>query len=275
MSHEGTNWAIKQRGLKPTTKLVLWHLADRHNPDFGCFPRQDRLAEDVEISRSTLNEHLIKLEEEGLIRRVQRIDRETGRQMSTRYILGFEGDFEQHDASPRPDIGLGEASKENPSPRPKTGHGTVSGNEASPCPENDDSRVRNPDTNLVRGTFKRTSKQSVTHASGEPKPVKARLPTNWTLSDDNRRYAEEQGIPERVIKDEAQNFHAYWTDRTDAGAKKSQRGWDQCWNSWCRRIAPRHQTAARRQYAGGGEQFTGLAGAALRRRAERAKGLQT
>jgi hypothetical protein len=62
MSHEATNWAIQQRGLKPTTKIVLWHLCDRFNPDFGCFPSQDRLAHDCEISRSTLNDHLGQLE---------------------------------------------------------------------------------------------------------------------------------------------------------------------------------------------------------------------
>ena len=55
MSHDATNWAIKQRGLKPTTKIVLWHLCDRFNPDYGCFPSQARLAHDCEISRSTLN----------------------------------------------------------------------------------------------------------------------------------------------------------------------------------------------------------------------------
>ena len=48
MSHAATNWAIQQRGLKPATKIVLWHLCDRHNPDFGCFPTQARLAEDYE-----------------------------------------------------------------------------------------------------------------------------------------------------------------------------------------------------------------------------------
>ena len=45
MSHAATNWAIQQRGLKPTTKIVLWHLCDRFNPDFGCFPSQEQLAE--------------------------------------------------------------------------------------------------------------------------------------------------------------------------------------------------------------------------------------
>ena len=48
MSHFATNWAILQRGLKPATKIVLWHLCDRHNPDFGCFPTQARLAADCD-----------------------------------------------------------------------------------------------------------------------------------------------------------------------------------------------------------------------------------
>ena len=34
MTHEAGNWAIKQRRLKPTTKIVLWHLCDRFNPDY-------------------------------------------------------------------------------------------------------------------------------------------------------------------------------------------------------------------------------------------------
>ena len=62
MSHKATVWAIEQRGLKPTTKIVLWHHCDRFNPDFGCFPSQARLAQDCEISRSTLNDHLDRLE---------------------------------------------------------------------------------------------------------------------------------------------------------------------------------------------------------------------
>ena len=63
MSHAATNWAIQQRGLKPATKIVLWFLCDRHNPDFGCFPTQARLAEDAEMSISALNEHLTTLED--------------------------------------------------------------------------------------------------------------------------------------------------------------------------------------------------------------------
>ena len=169
MSHEATNWAIKQRGLKPTTKIVLWHLCDRFNPDYGCFPSQDRLAEDCEISRSTLNEHLGQLEAAGLLRRVPRLHPVTKRQMPTRYILGFEPGFTPDDPQPCPEIGHGnrddretraepapfeDETAAEPEPCPETGHGCdarpVSDFPAEPCPENAESRVRNPDTNPVR-----------------------------------------------------------------------------------------------------------------------------
>jgi DNA-binding MarR family transcriptional regulator len=104
VSHKATNWAIQQRGLSPVTKLVLWHLSDRHNPDYGCFPSQDQLAADVEISRASLNVHLEKLQAAGLIRRERRVDEATHRQKSTRYILGFEDDFH---AEPCPESGHG------------------------------------------------------------------------------------------------------------------------------------------------------------------------
>lgn len=94
MSHAATNWAIQQRGLKPTTKIVLWHLCDRYNPDYGCFPSQARLAYDCEISRATLNRHLDALEERKLIRRVRMFDPETRQQRNTRYLLGFESGFD-------------------------------------------------------------------------------------------------------------------------------------------------------------------------------------
>ncbi|SDX65535.1 Helix-turn-helix domain-containing protein, partial [Roseicitreum antarcticum] len=94
MSHAATNWAIQQRGLKPTTKIVLWHLCDRFNPDYGCFPSQERLAHDCEIGRATLNRHLDDLEARHLIRRIRMTDRRTGQQRPTRYLLGFEPGFD-------------------------------------------------------------------------------------------------------------------------------------------------------------------------------------
>ena len=178
MSHDATNWAIQRRGLKPTTKIVLWHLCDRFNPDYGCFPSQDRLAHDCEISRSTLNEHLDRLEAERLLRRVPRIDPVTKRQLPTRYILGFEEGFAPHDPEPCSEIGHGilafgydaETAPENApaaanlaKPCPEIAHGLsdepVSGFCPNPCPENAESRVRNPDTNLVREPLSKPVKE--------------------------------------------------------------------------------------------------------------------
>ena len=178
MSHAATNWAIQRRGLKPTTKIVLWHLCDRFNPDYGCFPSQARLAHDCEISRSTLNDHLGQLEAAGLLRRVPRIHPVTKRQMPTRYILGFEPGFTPHDTNPCPETGHGalpfdgtvsgdqdscEELADEQDPCPKTGHGIdvrpVSDFDPDPCPENGQSRVRNPDTNLVREPLREPVKE--------------------------------------------------------------------------------------------------------------------
>ena len=166
MSHFATNWAIRQRGLKPATKIVLWHLCDRHNPDYGCFPAQNRLAHDCEISRAGLNTHLDLLERVGLLRRERRIDPATKRQMSTRYILGFEDDFgpgpeNLATESPCPDSGHrpdGEDKSDNSAfdaeackkPCPDSRHGAVSRKPPEPWAEKRQCRVQNLDTNSVR-----------------------------------------------------------------------------------------------------------------------------
>ncbi|MGI3213201.1 helix-turn-helix domain-containing protein [Roseovarius tibetensis] len=182
MSHAATNWAIQQRGLKPTTKIVLWHLCDRFNPDYGCFPSQSRLAHDCEISRSTLNEHLALLETARLLRRVKRLHPVTKRQMPTRYILGFEPGFTPDTPDPCPETGHGIAARDADSPEPderapeagaaavdtalpcpRSGHGSdarpVSDFGPDPCPENGPTRVRNPDTNPVREPLREPVKE--------------------------------------------------------------------------------------------------------------------
>ena len=135
MSHKGTNWAIQRRGLKPATKIVLWHLCDRHNPDFGCFPTQARLAEDAEMSISALNAHLARLEKMRLIHRVRSHDPRTHKRQATRYILGFEDGFPQ---KPTPNTGGGFAGTEKEldgDPTPYSAHGAISGFTPIPSPD--------------------------------------------------------------------------------------------------------------------------------------------
>ncbi len=130
MSHQATNWAFQQRGLEAATWRVLIILADRHNPDFGCFPSQNRIAADAEMSRSSLNVHLDKLERAGLIRRERRIDPETRRQRSTRYLFAFEPEFDRE-------------------PCPESGHGNATETGAETAGAVSRSRVQNLDTNPV------------------------------------------------------------------------------------------------------------------------------
>ena len=180
MSHEATNWAIKQRGLKPAVKLVLWHLCDRFHPDYGCFPSQATLADDCELPRSTLNVHLSELEKAGLIRREQRRQIGSKKQESTRYRFPFEADF----------------------PCPETGHGSVepvSRNDEKPCPENGQSRVQNLDSNLViepvrepvseRGQARDDLEESEQAASQPVEDVKQIERMFWSLVKDWPQFA--------------------------------------------------------------------------------------
>ena len=94
MSHAATKWALDQKGLKPATRIVLFCLADRHNPDHGCFPSHKRLAEDAEMSERSVRSHLDILEARGLISR-QPGKGQNGMFGSTRYVFQYEGDFQR------------------------------------------------------------------------------------------------------------------------------------------------------------------------------------
>jgi hypothetical protein len=112
------------------------------------------------------------------LRLVPRLHPVTKRQMPTRYILGFELGFTPNDPTPCPKTGHGDNDAEVPfaetddladetpaasEPCLDSGHGThagaVSDFDPDPCPENDQSRVRNPDTNLVREPLSKPVKE--------------------------------------------------------------------------------------------------------------------
>lgn len=136
MSHKATNWAVTVRGIPPASKIVLWHLADRHNKDTGqCNPSQDRLAHDCEMSRRSVNNHLDRLESAGLIKRVRSVNPITRRQENTGYILCFDVSKAQE---PCADIA----------------HGAVCKSGEKPCAKSGKSRVQNLHTNPVKEPVK-------------------------------------------------------------------------------------------------------------------------
>lgn len=90
MSHYMTALAMKQQGLKPAAKIVLYWLADHHNSETGaCFPSLQTLARECEMDKATVTRHLADLEAAGLIERRKRT-RDNGSQTSTEYLLRLE-----------------------------------------------------------------------------------------------------------------------------------------------------------------------------------------
>ena len=90
------------------------------------------------------------------------------------------------------------------------------------------------------GTIKESSVDDNAGAGDEsPKPKKARLPEDWVPSEEDVDYALSQNLTEDEIQEIANDFHTYWTDRTDAGGRKSARGWKQTWRNRVRDQAPR------------------------------------
>jgi hypothetical protein len=91
VSHEATIWAVKVRGISCTEARVLWHLADCHNPIFGCYPKQDYLADACEIDVRSIRRALDSLRAKGFINWVEQ--REGKNRKANRYSLGFEEGF--------------------------------------------------------------------------------------------------------------------------------------------------------------------------------------
>ena len=91
MSHYMTALAMKQTNLKPATKIVLYWIADPHNGETGeCFPSINRLAQLCEMSRRSVETHILTLEQEGLLERKAQY-RETGGKTTNSYILELSG----------------------------------------------------------------------------------------------------------------------------------------------------------------------------------------
>lgn len=95
MSFEAVSWAWKQKALKPFEKLILVALADRHNPDHGCFPSIGKIIEDTGISRSSVLRTISQLQAKGLIKK-ESAYRDNKSQTSNRYIFPFEGVSERN-----------------------------------------------------------------------------------------------------------------------------------------------------------------------------------
>ena len=91
-----TALAMKQRGLKPAAKIVLYWLADHHNGETGqCNPSINRLAKCCEMSRRSVENHLQDLASMGLIQ-IHNQTRDVGGKTANFYVLCLKGSDAQN-----------------------------------------------------------------------------------------------------------------------------------------------------------------------------------
>jgi hypothetical protein len=107
MSHYMTALAMRQTGIKPAAKIVLYWIADHHNGETGeCFPSINRLADLCEMSRRAVEGHIAELERIGLLKRHTRIVSGRG-QTSNGYTLHLVETAPQNLRTPPADFSEG------------------------------------------------------------------------------------------------------------------------------------------------------------------------
>jgi DNA-binding transcriptional ArsR family regulator len=90
MSHYMTALAMKQTGLKPAAKIVLYWLADHYNGETGeCFPSQKRMAVLCEMTDRSVRKQIDFLQQAGLVEVIER-KRPNGSQTSNAYRLKMD-----------------------------------------------------------------------------------------------------------------------------------------------------------------------------------------
>lgn len=87
-----TALAMKQRGLKPAAKIVLYWLADHHNGETGkCFPSLSRLADVCEMSKRSVQDQIHALELAGLIS-IDATYRDDGQQTANNFTFNMQAE---------------------------------------------------------------------------------------------------------------------------------------------------------------------------------------
>ena len=72
MSNSAITWALSQKTGSPTSKLILFKLADQANDNGVCWPSQKTMAAQCECNRATVNRHIKKLEDKGFLEVMRR-----------------------------------------------------------------------------------------------------------------------------------------------------------------------------------------------------------
>lgn len=205
MSIPALNWCIEQKTLPPGEWVVLFHLCHAHNQEHGCFPSQDFLAEQTNMSKRSIVRHIGALEAAGLVVRQRRFN-SVGERISDRYIMPFEPGFVRENP-PSANLASGQSV-----------HGYVPNgaqNVHEMAPKHEVTGIEHKEPLVVPQDKKPRRRPEVP------------LPPDWVPSEKNLSDAAERQFSAMETEHEADRFRNHHT------AKGSLfRDWDAAWRTW-------------------------------------------
>lgn len=199
-------WAVSQQCANAGQKLTLLMLANYCNSHTGqCNPSHKRLAFECCVGVSTLKNHLLALEESGLIEIVRRFA--DGVALPNQYVLNFEG------GGSRIDGGVGQNLAEGGS---ESGRG-VGQNLAT-----------NQELKPVIEPVGDAAQSAANKSRGSRLPQDWRLPKKWG----EWSIQELVGWTAETVRQEADKFRDFWVSK--AGKDAAKLDWEATWRNWCR-----------------------------------------
>lgn len=218
---------VKAMSIKvgnPLRKLVLIKLADNASDTGECWPSYQHIADQCEISRRSVINHINAICEAGLLTKESRAGPQGKR--SNVYVLTLDGAGAAHPEVQ--EIHQGSA-------------GAALGGGAG-----DAHRISNSLEPVIDPKIPPVSPQGEKCPTSETSRRGTRLPNDWILPAEWGRWAmQETGLPKERVLMEAAMFADYW--QALPGAKAVKLDWEKTWRNWVRRAASLFRTAAQRK----------------------------
>lgn len=234
--------AMDVRVGNPLRKLVLLKLCDNANDKGECWPSIQHIADQCEVSRRSVINHLQALVDIGFVRVVNRA--RNGEKISNLYVI---------DLTPKPQINQLESSAGDAlggSARDALGSagdalgsaGAALGGSAGAAHRTSHSLepVTEPKKNYVKKSFQGERVPAVVPREKPPESSSrgTRLPPDWVLPDEWR--ADALAVDQRLasaLDSIAAKFRDYWI--STPGARGVKLNWRATWRNWVRRDAER------------------------------------
>lgn len=224
MSYQAQNWAVRITVGSATAKAILLLIANYADEAGSCFPSQDRLAKELELSERAVRDGLARLESMGIIRRERRHDPD-GFRTSDRIHLNAS--YRKEMPVGRRGLPEGGSGNEGKLDRPTGKSPPRYRQEVPPNHQNIDTSLRSvsppvsPTSNVV--ALKR----------------KTRLPDSFVLTDQHLAYAARHGLSEEETRHEFEKFTNHF-----AGSGDTKLDWNRTLQNWFLRAAERNPRQA-------------------------------